>query len=79
MQIHTTIGIYPNGDYTVNGVYSKDLENHIEYNRKARPGRTLMVDGEIVLNGYQSGFQTNVDFLNKLKEIKKSSATIPYL
>lgn len=49
--IHTTIGIYPDGSYKVNGVKSEDLDSHIAYNQKYRPGRALLVDGKIILPG----------------------------
>jgi len=78
-KIHTTIGIYPNGHCKVNGVKAEHLEQHIEHNRTFRPGRALMVDGIIVLNGYGSGNQTDQEYLNRMKEIKKTECTVPYI
>ena len=49
--IHTTIGVYPNGDVMINGVDEKNLEEHVAYNKKFRPGRALLVDGECVYKG----------------------------
>lgn len=49
--IHTTIGVYPDGSYKVNGVSSKNIESHISYNKLYRCGRVLIVDGEIVHKG----------------------------
>jgi hypothetical protein len=49
--IHQTIGVYPNGDYKMNGVPSEHLENHIEYNKLWRWGRALIVDGVVVYKG----------------------------
>lgn len=45
-EIHTTIGLYLNGDYVVNGVLDDHLANHIKYNINNRWGRALFVDGE---------------------------------
>ena len=52
--IHTTIGLYPNGDFKINGVRPEDLKDHIEYNKQHRWGRALFVDGKCVHNGYLS-------------------------
>jgi hypothetical protein len=50
--IHTTIGVYANGDRKTNGVPSEDLATHIWYNLKFRPGRAFFVDGICLNNGY---------------------------
>lgn len=50
--IHTTIGVYSDGSYKVKGVKSEDLASHIEYNKNFRFGRALIIDGEVVYNGY---------------------------
>lgn len=52
MQVHTTVGLYFNGEFAVNGVHPNDLEDHIEYNKTHRPGRALIVDGKIIHRGY---------------------------
>ena len=49
--IHTTVGVYPNGQYKTNGVESEDLAQHIWYNMTFRPGRTLFVDGVLLYRG----------------------------
>ena len=51
--IHTTIGLYANGSYKINGVRAEDLEDHVEYNKTFRFGRSLFVDGKCVHKGYQ--------------------------
>ena len=43
--IHQTVGVYGNGDTKLNGVDSKYLASHIEYNLRMRPGRAFFVDG----------------------------------
>ena len=53
-KIHTTIGLYPNGEYKINGVLPEHLEEHIEYNKICRFGRALFVDGKCIYNGYLS-------------------------
>ena len=50
--IHTTIGIYLSGQFIINGVHPDHLESHIEYNKTARFGRGLFVDGKCVHKGY---------------------------
>lgn len=52
MRIHHTMGVYANGDRKHNGVAATDLEAHIDYNLKMRPGRALFVDGKCVHRGY---------------------------
>lgn len=49
--IHTTIGLYPNGEFKMNGVKPEDLQGHIEYNKQWRWGRALFVDGICVFKG----------------------------
>lgn len=51
-QIHLTIGVYLNGSFKWNGVSSEYLTDHVEYNKKMRFGRALIVDWEIVHLGY---------------------------
>ncbi len=52
LKIHTTIGVYANSDYKINGVESKHLASHIEYNKILRWGRALFVDGKCIHQGY---------------------------
>jgi len=51
-KIHTTIGVYNNDQYVMNGVLPEYLEAHIEYNIENRGGRALFVDGICVHRGY---------------------------
>lgn len=51
-KIHTTIGVYNNGSFKINGVSSENLESHIEYNTVMRFGRALFVDGICIHKGY---------------------------
>ena len=37
--IVTTIGVYPNSEYKINGVEEQDLKEHIKYNKLWRFGR----------------------------------------
>jgi len=50
-KIHTTIGIYSNGEVVVNGVESDLLDAHIKYNLTMRPNRAFVVDGSIMNQG----------------------------
>lgn len=79
MKIHTSIGVYLNGSIKTNGVSSKDLEDHINYNKNFRFGRALIIDGKIEHLGY---FKKE-DLLKlisekNLKEISIKQCTAPY-
>ena len=50
----TTVGVYSNLSYVVNGVLPEHLEDHIDYNKVMRFGRALLVDGKVVHTGYFS-------------------------
>lgn len=67
--IHTTIGVYNNGDRKVNGVPSEDLAAHIRYNTVMRFGRALFLDGLCIYNGCLSW--------ERCKEIEKELAEKP--
>lgn len=77
--IHTTIGLYLNGDYVVNGVSSEDLNDHINYNIKYRFGRALFVDGECIHKGYFDNQLSRLEeFAEKFKSIKVYKKSIEY-
>ncbi|MEA5459106.1 hypothetical protein VB796_08665 [Arcicella sp. LKC2W] len=81
MKIHTTIGVYANGDIKINGVTEEYLESHLEYNRGARPGRSLFLDGKCVQKGYLSD-KTIEEFEAKIannKDFVKTYDTQPYV
>ena len=78
--IHTTIGLYANGSFKINGVLPIDLKNHIEYNLKYRVGRSFFVDGKCLNKGYQND-QEIKDFKERIaKDIKLKAVkcTSPY-
>jgi hypothetical protein len=78
--IHTTIGVYANGDRKTNGVPSEDLAVHIWYNLKMRPGRAFFLDGICLNNGYLN--QEEVDRLEKEfkdRPIRMDKDTAPYV
>ncbi|TXE18598.1 hypothetical protein ES692_06025 [Psychroserpens burtonensis] len=75
--IHTTIGLYSNGAYNVNGVDSSNLANHINYNIQKRPGRALIVDTFVVYKGIGCNDVLNSNIRNFIK-IKKTEDTYPY-
>lgn len=52
MTHHTTVGVYSNLEYKINGVEPDHLEGHVEYNKSMRFGRALLVDGKVVYRGY---------------------------
>lgn len=78
-RIYTTIGIYSDGTYKLNGVKEEDLKDHIEYNKTYRFGRALLVDGEIVNLGYFQRENLEKLILNKnLNKIKVNKASCSY-
>lgn len=64
--MHTTIGVYWDMEYKVNGVHPNDLTYHIDYNITHRPGRALFVDGRCIYKGYLSDEQID-EFEQKIK------------
>ena len=70
-KLHKTYGVYLNGDWKRNAVLPEDLAGHIEYNREARFGRALIVDGEIVHRGYFSQEKIEAFVREKLPEIDR--------
>jgi hypothetical protein len=77
--IHTTIGLYANGETKYNGVADEDLQYHIEYNKKWRFGRALIVDGKCVYEGCVDKElieKTVAEFKANPKQFDKP--TIPY-
>ena len=75
--IHTTIGVYQDGSYKMNGVDPKDLEEHIEYNKSWRPGRLLLVDGKCVHQGYFKDEKVQ-EIEEKFQHMKADKITLPY-
>lgn len=76
--IHTTIGIYSNGDYKVNGVKSENLAAHIAYNVRNRFGRALVVDGVCIYEGYYE-IKDREKLEEIAKDIKREKDTAPYV
>lgn len=82
-KIYTTIGIYPNsigkhGDCKFNGVSSKNIVSHIEYNTILRPGRTLVIDDEIVYVGWNCSVEQIANALKNANIQKQTRDTAPY-
>lgn len=77
--IHTTIGLYADGSFKVNGVLPNDLKAHVEYNRKFRLGRALFVDGTCINKGCLSDDQLK-DFEERIKRenLKADKYISPY-
>lgn len=55
--VHTTIGVYKDGSMKLNGVFDYNLQDHINYNVRHRPGRALFVDRKCVHKGYLSDYE----------------------
>lgn len=51
-KIYTTVGVYGDQSYVVNGVRIKDLPEHVKYNINHRIGRALFVDGICIHHGF---------------------------
>lgn len=81
-KIHTTIGVYNNGDMKINGVKDSNLTDHIEYNKSCRPGRAFFVDGICVNSGYltvERVKEYEYMFKNNPEKYTKTVDTIPYI
>lgn len=78
--IHTTIGLYADGSFKINGVLPDDLKSHIEYNLKYRVGRSFFVDGKCLNKGYQNDeeIQAFEDRIKKDINLKVVRCTSPY-
>jgi hypothetical protein len=61
-------GLYPSGDYRRNVVRPEHRESHIGYNILMRPGRALILDGEVIYRGSVSP-EVIEAFLSKVPEI----------
>ena len=77
--IITTVGIYPDGSFKLNGVAPEHLESHIKYNKEWRFGRALVVDGKIEYSGYLKD-EDIIAVMKKhnLYERKFNRCTAPY-
>jgi len=76
-KIHTVIGVYADGSHVINGVPTKNLRDNIAYNKSARPGRAIIVDGRCIYKGSVSGnviIKVNLDRCN----VKLTKDTQPY-
>ncbi len=76
--IHTTIGLYANGSFKMNGVKPEHLEEHLLYNKTYR-SRAMFVDGKCVDKGYISddkvkAFEERI----KIENLKANKCTAPY-
>jgi hypothetical protein len=76
-----TIGIYAVGYHKYNWVHPDHLHTHIEYNKKFRPGRALVVDGVVCNEGYL-GAEAVTAWLEAHPEVtgmdEPTYATLPY-
>ncbi|MGL4467943.1 MAG: hypothetical protein ACRCUK_10690 [Plesiomonas shigelloides] len=78
-KIHTTIGLYRNGEYVVNGVKDDHLEDHVKYNIACRGGRALFVDGKCVHTGYMSREECDEFIISTAGKIVATKCTAPYV
>ena len=78
-KLHTTIGLYANLTFKMNGVKPEHLETHIEYNKTHRFGRALFVDGKCVYKGYLSDDQIKLhEQLFKNPKYIATKCNVPY-
>lgn len=75
--IYTTIGVYANHSYKVNGVSVEHIDSHIDYNITYRPGRALFVNGVCKHKGYLNDEEI-AEFKVKLKDIVRIHDSRPY-
>ncbi len=79
--IHTTIGLYANGSFKINGVDPEHLKDHIQYNIDWRPGRSFFVDGVCHNKGYHTDEEIK-EFIERIKnddKFKMNKCTMPYV
>ena len=75
--IHTTIGVYNNGERKVNGVTTEHLVAHIAYNLRLRPGRAFFVDGLCLNYGYL-GYERCKALEAELASVKRDTGSKVY-
>lgn len=80
-KIYTTVGVYNNGDYKMNGVKESNLLEHIKYNLEYRPGRAFFVDGVCLHKGNLDNDRIELwEFeINNQPKFKMSVDTAPYI
>lgn len=76
MKIHTTIGLYANGTFVINGVREANLDYHIHYNKKYHIGRSLFVDGKCAHVGIFHSEKDIKAFEDKISENSQWTQTI---
>jgi len=79
--IHTTVGLYANGSFKINGVLPEHLDDHIQYNIDYRPGRSFFVDGKCMNKGYHTDKEIK-EFEERIKndiKFKAVKCTVPYV
>lgn len=77
--IHSTVGVYANGDFKTNGVAAKDLEDHVKYNLSYRPGRAFYLDGACLNRGYLTEAEAEEWRLKIIDmNLKPTHCTAPY-
>lgn len=79
LDVNHTRRVYNSGDYTDNGVRKEHLKDHIEYNKKYRPGTALFINGVCVNLGYLGKERcAKIEELIKGLEIKITPSSLPY-
>lgn len=69
--VFTTVGVYQNQDYVINGVSAEHLASHIEYNCKFRFGRALFLNGKCIHSGYLSA-ESVIEWEKKIADNPKN-------
>lgn len=81
-KIYTTIGVYNNDSFKINGVRESLLLEHIQFNIRHRPGRALFVDGVCLHEGYLTRERAD-EWEEKIRKDKKTfrvfNDTLPYV
>lgn len=80
--VYTTLALYPNGEFKINGVKQHNIVNHVAYNLLFRPGRALFVQGKCIYKGFNNSNES----INEVEQmfIQKKIAfcdkdTAPYI
>ncbi len=72
---HVMVGVYLNGDHTINIVDPADVFEQIGYNKRLRYGRALFLDGGCIHEGYLNK-DSIAEWTNKLTEMKIDSSKV---
>lgn len=75
------MGLYSDGSVKHNGVADEHLQHHIEYNKVARFGRALFVNGKCIFTGYFKPDDPLIEYWERILAFEPRTfdkPTVPY-